>query len=387
MKYCGIDVSANTLDLALVDEKDKLIKTMKLTNRPEFFHKILHELIQHQVEEIGLESTGPYGEPISHFLYTHGVQVYTINPYRIKSFREMKIRKTSTDKRDSILIAQYMRLGEERHPYTPRSPLQSLTRLRFSLVDTLVAHKNELCSAVAMTFPGFFDLFGNKYNKTSLALLEYYSTADKIAKAPHNELLDLVRRASRGYYGSGFVGRLKKVAESSSDISSIESALRIRVLVSGIRFYEEKIKEVEEEIVKLAKESKEIEIIDSIRGIGITLAASIYAEIEDIKRFKKLKSLRGFTGTDPSVKESGKSVRGKSRFSKRGDKYLRRALWLASQGCIHHCEVFRVYFAKKFKQYKIRKKAVGAVLNKLMGVIFYLLKHKVLFDTGYEFIS
>ena len=84
-------------------------------------------------------------------------------------------------------------------------------------------------------------------------------------------------------------------------------------------------------------------------------------------------------GLDPSVYQSGQYV-GLSKISKRGNRHLRRIIWLMTVKVIQFEGYFRHYFEKRIKDGLIYKKAVLATAHKLIRVIFTMLSHKTLFN-------
>lgn len=54
-----------------------------------------------------MEATGIYHLPVATFLREQGLFVSIINPYEMKVYRSQDIRKVKTDKRDSMVIANY----------------------------------------------------------------------------------------------------------------------------------------------------------------------------------------------------------------------------------------------------------------------------------------
>ena len=54
-----------------------------------------------------MEATGIYHLPVATFLREQGLFVTIINPYEMKVYRSQDIRKVKTDKRDSMVIANY----------------------------------------------------------------------------------------------------------------------------------------------------------------------------------------------------------------------------------------------------------------------------------------
>jgi transposase len=93
---------------------------------------------------------------------------------------------------------------------------------------------------------------------------------------------------------------------------------------------------------------QEMEIITSIDGIGSSTAAAFLAEIGNISNFSSHKSLIAFAGLDPTVYQSGK-FQGTSRISKRGNRHLRRLVYLMTIGVIRCNAFFKAYFLKRRK--------------------------------------
>ena len=75
------------------------------------------------------------------------------------------------------------------------------------------------------------------------------------------------------------------------------------------------------------------------------------------------KKLIAASGLDPSTYESGKYA-GKSRISKRGNRHLRRVIWLMATKAIIHNVLFKAYFEKRKKDGLPYKKAVLATAHK-----------------------
>jgi len=120
---------------------------------------------------------------------------------------------------------------------------------------------------------------------------------------------------------------------------------------------------------------EEMEIITSIDGIGDVTGAVFLAEVGDIKKFSSHKSLIAYAGIDPTVFQSGK-FEGTSRISKRGNRHLRRIIYLMTIGVIRCNAFFKAYFLKRRQDGLPFRKAVLATAHKLIRVLFAMLSHK-----------
>src|SRR5882762_5979835 len=70
--------------------------------------------------------------------------------------------------------------------------------------------------------------------------------------------------------------------------------------------------------------------LQSIPGIGPYHAACTIDEIQDMARLRTSKQLIAFAGLDPRIKQSGHTLNVTGRLTKRGSKYLRHSLFLAT---------------------------------------------------------
>ena len=114
----------------------------------------------------------------------------------------------------------------------------------------------------------------------------------------------------------------------------------------------------------------------SIKGIGDLTACHFLAEIKDIKKFATKNKLIAFAGTDPSIKQSGTSLHSNGRISKKSSKSLRRYLYLMVSGVMKFNTYFRAYYDQEIAQGMQHKKAIIALVNKLLRIIFALLSKK-----------
>ena len=86
-----------------------------------------------------------------------------------------------------------------------------------------------------------------------------------------------------------------------------------------------------------------------------------------------------YAGLDPCIYQSGK-FQGRGRISKRGNRHLRRVIWLMAVGVVRYNPLFREYFLSRRKEGLPYKKAILAVAHKLIRVIFAMLSNETYFD-------
>ncbi len=183
-------------------------------------------------------------------------------------------------------------------------------------------------------------MFADVFGKTSEEVLLNYTTPEEILSVNTKKLTYVLSKASRGRFGKEKAKALKKAAKTSFGIGYALDAFpfQLKMILRQIQFMETNIKEVEEKMIQTLTEANSV--ITTIPGVGPILGATIVGEIGDIKRFSDYGKLVAFAGLDPSVKQSGSFTGTKNHISKRGSRYLRRAIWLAAGVAAFHDPYF-----------------------------------------------
>lgn len=126
------------------------------------------------------------------------------------------------------------------------------------------------------------------------------------------------------------------------------------------------------------------DLLDSIPGIGKATIARLLAFVGDVERFDHAKALAAFVGLNPSVHQSGSSVRGKPHLSKKGSSALRCALYMPAVVARSHNPVIKVFADRLKKAGKPNMVIIGAVMRKLIHIVYGVLKSGVPFDPDWS---
>jgi transposase len=110
-------------------------------------------------------------------------------------------------------------------------------------------------------------------------------------------------------------------------------------------------------------------LLQTIKGIGPYVAASLIGEIQDIRRFTSAKALTAYTGLDPKIRQSGKALNSTGRLTKRGSAHLRRSLFIAASVARRYDPQFKALYDKKRAEGKSYKVATCIVARKLLMVV------------------
>lgn len=111
----------------------------------------------------------------------------------------------------------------------------------------------------------------------------------------------------------------------------------------------------------------------TIPGVGEALCWAILTEIPDLESFRGAKQLAAFVGLNPSVCESGASVRGRGRISKTGSSFLRKTLYLPGMSAMRFNPIIKPFADSLRAKGKNGKVIVIACMRKLLHIIYGVL--------------
>jgi transposase len=268
-----------------------------------------------------MEATGVYHESLAYYLEQEECEVSIVLPNKISNyFRTLEV-KTVTDKTASQTIARF---GLERKLDLWKRPKPVFKKLR-----QLTRERDQIVQDRTMA-------------KNQLH-------AEQAEAEPH--------RSS--------VNRIQK----------------------RITFLNKQEKEIQQEIAKMAKEDLEVSssigYIRSITGVGLLTTVTVLAETNGFELIRNKRQLTSYAGFDVKEKQSGTSVRGKARISKRGNRYLRKAMHLPALTAIKHSDRFKAIFVRLVSKHGIKMKAAVAVQRKLLEMIYTIYKTKTLYNEDY----
>jgi len=220
------------------------------------------------------------------------------------------------------------------------------------------------------------------FGTTAAALLQAHPTPEEIAELDLEQLTGLLHtpsrcpsgKHSRDRFGRAKAEQIQEAARTSFGVTLALDALtaQLQILLAQIRFLREQVTDLEERIAAYLEQVPQH--LTSIPGIGSVLAAAILGEIGDIRRFKNGSALVAYAGIDPIVFQTGEFRARSTRMSKRGSHYLRRAIWQAAQVAARDDPALKPFYEEKRRGGKHHFAAVGAVANKLVHIIYAVLR-------------
>lgn len=127
-----------------------------------------------------------------------------------------------------------------------------------------------------------------------------------------------------------------------------------------------------------------IEKITTIPGVGVLTATIILAETNGFELIKNKKQLTSYAGLDVKEKQSGTSVKGKPKISKKGNRSIRKAMHLPALTAIRHDENYKNIYARLVSKNGIKMIGVVAVQRRLLELIYIIYKNDTKYDINYE---
>lgn len=379
MFIVGIDIAKNSHEATIIDQQGNAVgKSLRFANSNAGYNKLMAFVrVLSEPAVFGMEATGHYWMALYTHLRKDGFTVYVINPIQSDALREMYIRKTKNDSRDSFIIAEVIRFGRFSQTAIASSDilaLRELCRQRFYIVDMISDLKRKVIALLDQIFPEYQKLFSDMFGASSIELLSEYTSPEEILAVDTAKLADLLNTASRGRFGLEKAEQVQDAARNSFGIllAADSFALIIRQHIEQIQAAEKSVDAFDSEIARLF-EGFDTQLT-TITGIGPTLAAVILSEIGNISRFDSPVKLAAFAGVDPSVKQSGDFNGTRCKMSKRGSPYLRRAIWLASVVAAFKDPAIHAFYEKKRAEGKSHMTTMGHICRKMVSIIFAVLR-------------
>jgi transposase len=388
-RFLGIDVSKETFDACCIPIHGERLFNLSTSMDRKGFEELIKQLsalsINRESVLVGMESTACYHINLYSFLISLGYTVMVINPLLISNFVKLQLRKTKTDKKDAYVIAQFLLLNRDSLSPTilssDVSDLRDLSRQRESLVDQMSSTKSEIKRLLTITFPELEQMAG-VFSKSMLRLLCHYPSAASIKQAKRSKIAKILIPGSYGKQTHASVERILKAAQVSIGASSATKEIILRQKASLLIQLEEHLQELTDILIEFCQEKiqGDMDILTSMKGIGEKSAMNFLIEIGgEMKQFESHKKVIAMAGLDPALYQSGKIDR-KGKISKRGNRHLRRVIWLMTTKVIQFNERFKLYYLKRTKDGLPYKMAVLATAHKLIRVMFAMLRNKTLFD-------
>ncbi|MBK8981558.1 MAG: IS110 family transposase [Ignavibacteria bacterium] len=142
-------------------------------------------------------------------------------------------------------------------------------------------------------------------------------------------------------------------------------------------FFEKQIKLIKEQIKELVKSDKDLDDrvknITTAQGIGFITAVTVISETNGFCMIENQRQLTSYAGYEPRQNDSG-TFKGKTPISKKGNKYIRAAVYLPALSAARWNEHLKRVYKRLCISKNNKKIALVAVARKLLILIYTLWK-------------
>jgi len=322
----GIDCSKDTLDVAIsfLDETfhQQVFSTQVFENNEKGFKRLTKWIKKncHQdlLYQTVVEATGVYHERLAYALTEQGFPIAVVLPNKIRNYCRSTDVRTITDKISAMQIAEFG-LVKKLNNWTPPDKVYAQLKGLCRERVQLLATKNST---------------GNQLHAYRHAATDSHGTAKRAAH------------------------RIKLI---DAQIQQIEN--EIEKVVNEHSLLKEKIKK-----------------ICTVKGLGLVTVATVIAETNGFNLIRNCRQLACYAGYDVVQKQSGISVNKKPHISHKGNKYIRRALYLPAFTAVKHDERMEKLYNRLFDRQKIKMKSYVAVQRKLLLLIYTLWKKNEVYN-------
>lgn len=330
-KQCvGVDIACKTIRVALArkasDDSVSCSTSQEFENSRSGFNQMLRwagrELDKNIPVVYLMEATGVYHEKLAHHLHSIGKQVHVVLPNKFKHFAASLNTKSKTDAMDAKLLARFG-VEREHRPWNPGEPV--IKRMR-----DLSRYRVQL-----------------QEQRTAISnILHSKEHADAVPTEVKKSCKKIIATLER------------EIAKLEKEMSAL----------------------VENDPVVGPK----VKALCSIPGCALITVAAIVAETNGFKEFESAKQLTSYAGYDIVHNESGTSVMGRTHISKKGNRYIRRHMYMPAMSASVHCPEFKALKDRVREKTKIPMKAQVAVQRKLLILMYTLWKEDTVYEKGHH---
>jgi len=319
MYSIGLDVSKSSINIFISREELDL----EIENNSKALNSLYSKLKKIYKKEIDkvvfvFEPTGSYSELLHQFCASKNIQIFMINPKQARNFSKAIAQRNKSDVIDARVLAQAISIARK-------------NEIRIPTINPIVEEIKELMS--------------------------YYKL------------------------------KVKQRVQLSNHLEALSVKNSNKTLVKSIQKELKALKKQEETIIEtinsiINKDEvllKKYNAIVSIKGIG-NIAAIVLLHLFIKYPNANQRQIVSLTGLDPVVRESGTSVRGRSKISKAGARIYRGTLFMAAIVATIHNKQMKSFYERLKEKGKHTTVAQIAVIRKLVIIAHSLYKNEEMYD-------
>lgn len=396
MLFAGIDLSLDTLAVAVLDEKGNRLDRFQVPNHPEGYATLrgrLHRTITKRQAPgvwVGMEPTNYYWKPVGYDLEQHHIEFRLVNALTVQRHREGdQLDHSKTDPRDAFTIADQVRTGHFTQTRLPQGVYAELhtgyvayQRLRRDRGRQLTL----LVNTVRQLFPEFQQVFKDLSGATASAIIEAGVLPQRIAQPREAEFLAQVRMHFTGQrlnvqQARRLYGLAGQVTSHPADARALQ--LMAQHQVETIRQLDRQATQLLHTLLELFQSLPEAPYLLSIQGLTAPSALGIVAYTGDLMQYQAGSALIKLAGTQPTPNTSGRKAYSPTPFSHQGRAGLRTVLYFTTLRLIRENDALQHHYERLTTRpvHPLPKmQAIGACMNKVLWYAWHVVKRRDYYD-------
>ena len=312
--FAGIDVSAHELEVAMWRSIDAQL-TMATFSNNAAGHKALLRFLLHGKAPVRVcvEASGNYTLDLALTLQAHRqVEISVVNPRRARRFAESLGKRNKTDRVDAQVLCEYA----WRMPWVCWQPPSGVA-----------LHLRAITRAIA----DLSSIHTQQNNRAHAAAASQALPALVVKEMQHHQ-----------------------------------------------RYLQQRMTRLRRQALRLITQDPELDrrfrLMVTVTGIGETSALQILGELAVLPNTLDARQWVAFSGLDPRLFKSGKSVEKRPRISRGGSRHLRRALYMPALVALRRDPYLGRFYQNLVLRGKARLQAIVAVMRKLLHALFAMFR-------------
>lgn len=378
--YLGIDVGKTAHHATGLSAEGTVVHDKSLPQSEPKIRELLQDLAAtHGPVLVVVDQPKTIGALVIAVAQDLGIEVAYLPGLTMRRVADLHPGQAKTDARDAFIIANTARtmahtlrgitLTEE-----DIAELSMLCGFDDDLASQITQVRNRLRGFLTQIHPALERVLGPRLAHPGvIALLARHSSPARL------------KTAGRGHVRALLKKHAPRLAEKLTE--EIFTALAEQtVIVTGTSAAEKIIGRLADQLAQLGAQRVEIEteiltvvdthpltqVLTSMPGVGVRTAARLLTEVVG-KDFKDAGHLASYAGIAPVTRRSGTSIRGESP-SRRGNKVLKRALFLSAFASLSASPASRAYYDRKRAEGKRHNQAVIALARRRTDVLYAMLR-------------
>ena len=327
--------------------------------------------------EVAMEPTGTYGDPIRWLFQKDGIPVFQVSAKRSHDAAEVWDGVPSLHDPKCAEIIGRLHLDGVSKEWKERSESERRMNAALSILemhqDVYGRRRNQIEAQLARHWPELtrhLDLSG----VTILELLSEVGGPAAVRRQPE-EAAQLMRRVGRRFLSESKINAVVESARNSTGVPMIRpEVMALKEIARETRRSQILKQKMQIQIEGLVKKDEEFSRIGAV--VGKVTAAVIQAKVGSIAGYDNASCVEKAFGLNLKVKSSGKN-KGQLKITKRGPSLPRQYMYLATLRMIMNDKVTNAWYQAKVRRNGgVKKKAVIAVMRKLVRALLYVAKGK-----------